>query len=122
MIGVAMYKTIKSLWEIRKNKPLIARLTGLDRKTVSQKIKELKAKKEYPKKKPHPRILDSHKEQILESLEDNLSGVRIHEKIQEKEVKIGYSTVKDYICQIKKRENIFLSISIPSWGRKPKFV
>ena len=108
MIGVAMYITIKSLWERYKNKSLIARLTGHDWKTVSQKIKEIEAGKEYPKKKPHPRILDSYKEQILEWLEENLSGVRIHEKMQEEGVKIGYSTVKDYICQIKKRENIFI--------------
>ncbi|MEA1995206.1 MAG: hypothetical protein U9N18_03520 [Campylobacterota bacterium] len=74
-----MYITIKSLWERHKNKSLIARLTGHDWKTVSKKIKEIEAGKEYPKKKPHPRILDSHKEQILEWLEDNLSGVRIHE-------------------------------------------
>jgi len=110
MIGVAMYITIKSLWERHKNKSLIARLTGHDWKTVAQKIKEIEAGKEYPKKKPHPRILDFHKEQILEWLEDNLSGVRIHEKMQEKGVKVGYSTVKDYICKIKRRDNIFIRV------------
>jgi transposase len=108
MIGVAMYITIKSLWERHKNKSLIARLTGHDWKTVAKRIKEIEAGKEYPKKKPHPRILDSHKEQIMKWLEDNLSGVRIHEKMQEEGVKIGYSTVKDYICQIKKRDHIFI--------------
>ena len=108
MIGVAMYITIKSLWERHKNKSLIARLTGHDWKTVAQKIKEIEAGKEYPKKKPHPRILDSHKEQIMKWLEDNLSGVRIHEKMQEEGIKVGYSTVKDYICKIKKRDNIFI--------------
>ena len=108
MIGVAMYITIKSLWERHKNKSMIARLTGHDWKTVAQKIKEIEAGKEYPKKKPHPRILDSHKEQIMKWLEDNLSGVRIHEKMQEEGIKVGYSTVKDYICKIKKRDNIFI--------------
>ena len=108
MIGVAMYITIRSLWERHKNKSLIARLTGHDWKTVAKKIKEIEAGKEYPKKKPHPRILDSHEEQIMKWLEDNLSGVRVHEKMQEEGVKIGYSTVKDYICQIKKRDNIFI--------------
>jgi len=43
MIGVAMYITIKSLWERHKNKSLIARLTGHDWKTVAQKIKEIEA-------------------------------------------------------------------------------
>ncbi|MGB2783535.1 MAG: IS21 family transposase [Atribacterota bacterium] len=108
MIGVAMYITIKSLWERHKNKSMIARLTGHDWKTVAQKIKEIEAGTECPKKKPHPRILDSHKEQIMKWLEDNLSGVRIHEKMKEEGVKVGYSTVKDYICKIKKRDNIFI--------------
>ena len=108
MIGVAMYITIKSLWERHKNKSLIARLTGHDWKTVSKRIKEIEEGEEYLAKKPHPRILDDHKEQILEWLEENLSGVRIHEKMQAEGVKVGYSTVKDYICQIKRRENIFI--------------
>jgi hypothetical protein len=101
MIGVSMYITIKSLWEKHKNKSLIARLTGHDWKTVAKRVKEIEAGKEYLAKKPHPRILDYHKKQILEWLEENLSGVRIHEKIQEEGLKVGYSTVKDYICQIK---------------------
>ena len=108
MIGVAMYITIKSLWERHKNKSLIARLTGHDWKTVAKRIKEIEEGKEYLSQKPHPRILDYHKEQIMEWLEDNLSGVRIHEKMQGEGVKVGYSTVKDYICQIKKRDNIFI--------------
>ena len=37
-------------------------------------------------------------------LEEDLSGVRIYEKIQEKGVKAGYSTVKDYIAQIKREK------------------
>jgi len=108
MIGVAMYITIKSLWERHKNKSMIAKLTGHDWKTVAKRIKEIEEGKEYITKKPHPRILDYHKEQIMEWLEENLSGVRIHEKMQEEGIKVGYSTVKDYIYQIKKRDNIFI--------------
>jgi len=40
MIGVAMYITIKSLWERRKTKSLIVRLTDHDWKTITRKIKE----------------------------------------------------------------------------------
>jgi len=108
MIGVAMYITIKLLWEKHKNKLLIAKLTGHDWKTVANKIKEIEQGKEYPKKKPHPRILGSYREQIMKWLEDNLSGVRIHKKMREEGIKVGYSTVKDYICKIKKRDNIFI--------------
>ena len=110
MIGVAMYITIKSLWEKHKNKSLIARLTGHDWKTVAKRIKEIEAGKEYLIQKPHPRILDSYQEQIMKYLEDNLSGVRIHEKMQEEGVKVGYSTVKDYIGKIKRRDNIFIRV------------
>ncbi len=82
-----MYITIKSLWERHKNKSLIARLTGHDWKTVAQKIKEIEAGKEYPKKKPHPRILDYHKEH-------GINRVRLHNftkcktKIEEENVKL----------------------------------
>ena len=65
MIGVAMYITIKSLWERHKNKSLIARLTGHDWKTISQKIKEIEEGKEYLAKKPHSRILDTYQEHVI---------------------------------------------------------
>jgi len=110
MIGVEMYITIKSLWERHKNKSLIARLTGHDWKTVAKRIKEIEEGKKYSIKKPHPRILDPYQEQIMKWLEEDLSGVRIHEKLREEGVIAGYSTIKDYICKIKKRENIFIRI------------
>ena len=104
-----MYITIKSLWEKHKNKSLIAKMTGHDWETVAKRIKEIEEGKEYPTKKPHPRILDHpYQEQIMKWLEEDLSGVRIHEKIQEKGVRAGYSTVKDYLAQIKKREKVFV--------------
>ena len=85
MIGVAMYTTMKTLWKKHKNKALIARLTGHDWKTVARRIKEIEQEKEYQTKKPHPRILDPYHEQILQWMEEDLTGVRIHEKIQQKE-------------------------------------
>ena len=108
MIEVAMYITIKSLWGKHKNKSLIAKMTGHYRKTVAKKIKEIEEGKEYPTKKPHPWILHPYQEQIMKWLEEDLFGVRIHEKMQEEGVKVGYSTVKDCICKIKRRENIFI--------------
>jgi len=39
MLGVAMYTTIKTLWELGKNKTEIARATGHDWKTVAKAIK-----------------------------------------------------------------------------------
>jgi len=95
-----MYITIKSLWEKHKNKSLIARLTGHDWKTVAKRIKEIEEGKEYPKKKPHPRILDSHKEQIMKWLEEDLSGI---------------------IAKLRK-EIISLSVCILSRQRKPRLI
>ena len=120
MKGVTMYITIETLWKKHKNKSLIARLTSHNWKTVAKKIKEIEQEK-YPKKKPHPRILDSCKEQIIKYLEENLSAVRIHEKLQEEGIKVGYSTVKDYIGSIKKRDNIFIRIQ-PFPERKLKLI
>ena len=110
MIGVAMYATIKTLWKIHKNKSLIARLTGHDWKTVDKRVKEIEEGRKYQLTKPHPKILDPYHEQILKWIEDGLTGVRIHEKIQQKGVKVGYSTVKDYLTLIKKKEKIFMRI------------
>lgn len=53
MIGVAMYITIKSLWERYKNKSIIAKLTGHDWKTVVKRIKEIEEEKEYIAQKPN---------------------------------------------------------------------
>lgn len=110
MIGVAMYTTIETLWKKHKNKALIARLTGHDWKTVAKRVKEIEQGKEYQPKKLHPRILDPYYEQIIERLEENLSEIRIHEKIQQKGAKVGYSTVKNYLALIKKQDKIFLRI------------
>ncbi len=51
MIGVAMYITIKTLWERCRNKSKIARLTGHDWKTVAKMIKAIEEGKEYPMEK-----------------------------------------------------------------------
>lgn len=92
------------------NKSQIARATGHDWKTISTAIKLIESGKNYPKKKPHPKILDPYKEKILELMEQDLSGVRICEELKNEGLKIGYSTVKDYLSNIKKRENIFIRI------------
>ena len=108
MIGAAMYTTIKTLWERHKNKSMIARLTGHDWKTVAKVIKTIEEGGGYPNKKPHPRLLDVYREQIIKWMEEELMAVRMHEKLQGMGVKIGYSTVKDYVADIKRRENIFI--------------
>jgi len=105
-----MYTTIETLWKRHKNESKIARLTCHDWKTVAKAIKTIEEGKEYPSKKPHPRLLDPYKEQIIKWMEEKLTGVRMHEELQGMGVKVGYSTVKDYISKIRKRENIFVRV------------
>lgn len=108
MLGEAMYTTINTLWEKGHNKSEIARLTGHDWKTVSKVIKAIKTGKKAPEKKPHTRILNSHHEKIMKWLEENLSALRIKEELLKEGLRIGYSTVKDYVASIKKSSKIFV--------------
>lgn len=91
------------------NKGQIAQATGHDWKTVAKVIKSIKAGKEWPEKKPHPRILDPYKEKIVQLMEQGLTGVRIHQELQKMGATAGYSTIKDYLASIRKREKIFAS-------------
>ncbi len=110
MLGVEMYTTIKTLWKRHKNKSKIARLTGHDWKTVAKVIDSIEKGEEWPVKKPHPRLLDPYREHIMEWIEEELSAVRMHEKLLQMGVSVGYSTVKDYCANIKSRKNIFVRI------------
>ena len=48
----------------------------------------------------------------MEWIEEGLTGVRIFEKLQKQDLKAGYSTVKDYLAQIKWKEIIYPSNSV----------
>jgi transposase len=110
MLGEAMYTTIKTLWKKGLNKSEIVRATGHDWKTVSKVLKKQAAGETWPEKKPHPCLLDPHKEKVLKLLEQKLSAVRIHQELVACGVKVAYPTVKRYVGNIKKRENIFIRI------------
>lgn len=106
MLGVPMYITIKTLWKQGYNKSEIQRITKHDWKTVNKIIKQIQNGQEFPIKKSHPKKLDDFKLQIIQWLESDLSGVRIHEKLQEIDFKICYSSVKNYINTLKVNNNI----------------
>lgn len=110
MLGEAMYTTIQTLWKKGLNKSEISRATGHDWKTVSNVLKKLKTGQSWPEKKPHPCLLDSQKERILELIEKGLNAVRIHEELTALGVAAAYPTVKRYVGNIKKRVNIFIRI------------
>ncbi len=105
-----MYTTIKTLWERGRNKTEISKMTGHDWKTVNKIIKRIESGKDYPEKKDHPSKLDNHKDQILEWLEHGLTGIRIFEELKKTGLQIGYSTIKDYLSKIKKRQKIFIRV------------
>ncbi len=110
MLGVAMYTTIKTLWEKTKNKTEIARLTGHDWKTVDKVIKDIEKGAQAPKYGPRRTIIDNYKERILKLLEQDLSGIRIHEELVKDGFRGSYPTIKRYINKIKRKENIFIRI------------
>ncbi|MEA3280143.1 MAG: IS21 family transposase [Thermodesulfobacteriota bacterium] len=110
MLGEAMYITIHTLWKKGLNKSQISRATGHDWKTVTKVIKKLKSDQPWPEKKPHPCLLEPHKEKVLELIETGLSAVRIHEELSALGIGAAYPTVKRYVADIKKREKIFIRI------------
>jgi len=110
MLGVAMYTTIKTLWKRTKNKSEIARITGHDWKTVAKVIKDIEKGVEIPKKKPKTTIIDNFKQTVLKLMEKDLSAVRIHEELARDGFGGSYSTVKKYMQEIKRKDNIFVRI------------
>ena len=110
MLGEAMYTTIATLMKQGLNKSQIAQATKHDWKTVNKVIKRILKGEPILQKKPHPRVLDKNKEQIIKWIEQGLSGVRIHEKIQELGIAVGYSTVKEYCRGMRRKQDIFVRV------------
>jgi transposase len=111
MLGVAMYTTIKTLWERTKNKTEIARLTGHDWKTVAKVIKNIEAGIEIPQYKPRGSLIDAYRQKVLALLEKDLNGVRIYQELTRDGFKGSYPTVKRYINKLKRSQNIFVRIN-----------
>ena len=110
MLREAMYTTIKTLWGKGHNKAQIARLTGHDWKTISKVVRAIKLGQSAPEKKPHIRLLDLHQEKILELIGQDLSALRMHQILLSEGIKVSYTTVKDYVFEIKRKNNIFMRI------------
>jgi len=110
MLGEAMYTTIRTLIERGLNITQISKTTGHDWKTVQKVIKRIQTGQEAPIKKPHPSMLDSYKDKIIQLLEQGLSALRIHEEITSLGCAAKYPTVRGYVGEIKKKQNIFIRI------------
>jgi transposase len=114
MVGVAMYTTIKTLWELGKSKSEIARVTGHDWKTVNKVIKNIESGHEEPARKEQQSIIGPYKEKIVQMLEEGLSGVRVHEEISARGFSGSYEAVKKYISKLKRSEDIFVRVHTPA--------
>lgn len=112
---MAMHTTIETLWKKGMNKSQIAAAINHDWKTVNKVIKAIEAGEQLPIKKPHPKKLDPYQEQIIQWIEQDLSGLRIYEKlVDDFEINISYSAVKNYISTIKsKKETVIRFHSEP---------
>ena len=106
IMELAMYITIETLWKLGKNKTEISKATGHDWKTVSKVIKSLETNGTYPVKKAHSNKLDNNKEQIMQLLEKNLSGVRIFEELTATGISTSYASIKKYIAEIKGSQKV----------------
>lgn len=106
MIGVYMSITIQTLWKQGKNKSEISRVTNHDWKTVDKMIKALEEGKIRPDQKTRGSLLDPYRDKILQLIEQDLSSVRIYEKLREQGCVAAYPTVKRYVGNMKKREEI----------------
>ena len=106
MLGVNMFITIKTLWEQGYNKAQIQKITNHDWKTVDKIIKAIQAGQDVSIKKNYPCKLEKYKEQIIELLDNDLSGVRIYEKLKDLNVEISYASVKNYISKLKFNDKV----------------
>ena len=106
-----MYTTIKTLWGRTRNKTEIARLTGHDWKTVAKVIKNIEAGIEIPQYKPRGSLIDDYRQKVLALLEKDLNGVRIYQELMRNGFKGSYPTVKRYINNLKRGQNIFVRIN-----------
>lgn len=97
MLEVAMQTTIKSLHKKGYSKAYIARTLGVSRNTVRKILNSEERGEEQLVKKPHPSVLDEHREFIEIQLNKGLSKQRIYQDlVRDFNFKGSYTAVKDY--------------------------
>ena len=107
MIGIKMYTTIITLWEQKKSKSEISRITGCDRKTVRKIINDyVNEGQQFPHKKAAVSPLTNFKENILKFLEKDLSVVRIHEELVKLGSSVSYPSVARYTRNLKDKTDV----------------
>ncbi|MRS05329.1 transposase, partial [bacterium] len=100
ILEVAMHTTIRTLFKRGVSKSEIARMLGVDRKTVRKVLN--KPEDEPIQKKPHPSMLDTHREYIESKLALDLTAARILQDLKrEFDFDGKYSAVRDYVRKLK---------------------
>ena len=105
-----MYMTIITLWQQGQSLRAISRATGRDRKTIKKVIEKYKTEGsdvaiDAIKHHKHS-SLEPYKDQVIEYLEKNLSGVRIFEELQTIGLRTSYSAVVRYISTLKGKHDL----------------
>ena len=107
MIEIGYFMTIITIYKQGESQRKIAKLVGHDRKTVRRIIKLYKEKGVIePIRKQKESSLDGHKELIIELMEKDISGVRIHEELIKEGLKISYPSVAWHLESIKGKNNV----------------
>ena len=108
MLKMEMYMTIITLWKQGLSLRAISRATKRDRKTIKKIIAKYQQDGDIvvPVMLKPLNTLDPYKEQIIDYLEHNLSGVRIFEELQKLGMGSSYSAVAIYIQKLKGRNDL----------------
>lgn len=105
MYKVAMYHTIKTLLSQGKSMREIALELGMCRKTVSRIQKALSRGLQEPAAQVRPKLLDDYDHLIQSYLDQGLSAVLIHRRLQDRHgLDISYPSVARSIGRLRKRE------------------
>ena len=110
MLKIGMYMTIITLWQQGQSLRAISRATGRDRKTIKKVIEKYKTDGSDVAmdaiKHHKPSSVELYKDQVIEYLEKNLSGVRIFEELQKIGLRASYSAVVRYISILKGKHDL----------------
>jgi transposase len=105
MFGIDMYYTVKTLLEKEKSISAISRELSISRKTVRKIRDKINSGDLKPPDQKRTKKLDAYQNLLDGYLEKGLSAKLIHQKFVNKHhLKIGYSTVAEYIAEYKQSE------------------
>jgi transposase len=101
LLEVAMHTTIKTLYKRGVSKSEIARILGIDRKTVRSVLN--KPEDEPIEKKPYPSIYDPYREYIEKKLSQELSAARLLQDLKDDFPGFDgkYSSIRDYVRKLR---------------------